>query len=629
LLSSGTINRNLNMVSRVKIGTGSIPKNILIRRLRMLYCVMNFSDKPYAQKIASDIDKAIIELEGDCTTGKLRRQPFLVVLYGEPGVGKSSTAVRIAQACMRAKYGVFNDFDMVALNETDKFQSEYRTSHKVVLFDDIDASQPSCADTVNPWHKVIDFVNNIEKTALNPNVDMKGKVYIRPDLVIITTNRNLKTNSGIGADFIRSQGALARRINFAVHLHTGYERCSIKTAHSIVSSDEQSTFGRSAEFREVEGYQNIDREILYEFLTKQFLDHYQTQDNFVRYMNTFFDNTPIEDIDSVVYTPQIGHRCLESSYEVLESQAGFEDMITDIKVQENLLHARRMYLAQNVDWAFFVANVSELSYHDRTTWSLQPNGRLFHDKDPCAIGFCFNIYLDAFNEAVLPKYNLKLEKFTPDENEQSQHIYPYWRFAKLECDDLSDKHISIPRIEKASSIDEETSINYSLDSTEELQIDTALNCFSKVNQHPVRILRHAVHGAFEIDLIVEFEEVIFAVECKRSYLGAHYSKGGNKKQTKRSAALVHCYSKKRTFGLLYDYFGFRLVCDFGVTGQDMNPFLGFFQRVKWAQHICDVPYKTECIDNLLVIIHNEPSVSEFKTEEDEILSDLVIHYGNA
>jgi hypothetical protein len=44
---------------------------------------------------------------------------------------------------------------------------------------------------LDPYRKIIDFINNIRKTSLNPNLEMKGKVFIEPDLVIVTTNRAL------------------------------------------------------------------------------------------------------------------------------------------------------------------------------------------------------------------------------------------------------------------------------------------------------------------------------------------------------------------------------------------------------------------------------------------------------
>jgi len=604
---TGEISRRLNSVSSVKIGVGRYSKEFLVNRLWMLYYVMVFSEKPYYQKTASDIYKAILELECDNTTGKLRKQPFCIMLYGEPGVGKSSSAVRIAQACMHKMYGTFNDYDMVAINETDKFQSEYRTFHKVVLFDDIDASCPEASDSINPFHKMIDYVNNIEKTALNPNVDMKGKVYMRPDLVILTTNRKCDGVGSLGAGFVRSKGALARRTNYAIHLHTGFYRCSIKTCHSL-TTELADTYGDQVEYRPLSRYQNIDREVMYDFISDEFMKHHKEQEEFIASMNMNFDNLNKNLKLEVV-----------AEDEVLDSQAGLSNLLSDERVlQGPSIEAKKKYYAERVDWDFFIAHINNYSGYG-LRYVLAPDGRVLPEcRQSNELSHTLEFYVQVLNEYILSELNLECVF-------SSEHYD--WRFIKLETP--SNDNLSESEPDKVSSDkDNSESINSNFDPSEEVQIDTALTCFNKVNQHPIRILKHVVHGPFEIDLVVEFEEIVFVVECKRSYLGAHSSRQANIKQVKRSSALVHYYCKKRVFGLIYDFFGFRLVCDFGCTGQEMVPFVGFFQRVLWAQHICDIPYKVKCTESLLNSIHKEPPVDEFITEENEVISDLIIHYSN-
>ena len=117
----------------------------------------------------------------DDSNGKIRKQPYCVLLTGYPGSGKSTFALQLAVECMKRRYGRALPSDIVTLNETDEFQSEFRTSHKVVIFDDLGAEKSTVNGSKNPWRKIIDFVNNVRKTALNPNVDMKGNVYIEPD----------------------------------------------------------------------------------------------------------------------------------------------------------------------------------------------------------------------------------------------------------------------------------------------------------------------------------------------------------------------------------------------------------------------------------------------------------------
>lgn len=129
--------------------------------------------------------------------GRLREQPFGILVYGPPGSGKSMTTVKLVKKMYNRLDLTLQARDVVTLNETDEFQSEYRSCHKVVVFDDV--GQSSLTYEVSDYtRKLIDFINNIPKVALNPHLQMKGKVRIRPDVVIATTNRHTDDMQGNG-----------------------------------------------------------------------------------------------------------------------------------------------------------------------------------------------------------------------------------------------------------------------------------------------------------------------------------------------------------------------------------------------------------------------------------------------
>jgi len=109
-----------------------------------------------------------------------------------------------------------NGFDssprsIVTLNEFDKFQSEYRTHHGGVIFDDL------CNGTVdktieNPLMKVIQFINNAPMSALNPNLELKGNVMIEPNVVLATTNvKDLKAHA-----YTNEPLSIARRFDVTI-----------------------------------------------------------------------------------------------------------------------------------------------------------------------------------------------------------------------------------------------------------------------------------------------------------------------------------------------------------------------------------------------------------------------------
>jgi hypothetical protein len=532
------------------------------------------------------------------------------MLYGEPGVGKSSSAVRIAQACMRKMYGTFNDHDMVAINETDKFQSEFRTFHRVILFDDIDASRPDAADSISPFHKVIDYVNNIEKTALNPNVDMKGKVHIRPDLVILTTNRKCDGPANIGAEYVRSKGALARRTNYAIHLHTGYLRCSIKTCHSI-TSECSDTYGNQAEYRPLPRYQDVDREVMYDFISNEFMKYHKEQEEFIVSMNMNFDN-----LNKKVHVEVVAED------DVLDSQAGLSSLLSDERILSgSSIDFKKKYYAERVDWEFFIAHISSY-YLDGPQYVLAPDGRVLPE---CRSGsepsYKLWFYVQILNEYVLNELNLEFV-----------YIDHEWKFNKLEV--LSNDNCKTPEtVEENLCSDDPLQTNIidsselprndddslvCTDMSEDLQINTALSCFNNIKWCPIRTLKYVKHGTLEIDLIVEYDEVIFVVECKRSRSGAPRGK----KQAKRSSALVHYYCGKRTIGLIYDYFGFKLVCDYGQQ-INIHGYKAFLKRVPYSDYLFNMG---DAASSQTVSLRNIPDISSYIIEGFELNSDLVFNY---
>jgi hypothetical protein len=188
------IEETLSLAAAIKAGAeevAGITRERYMQRLTWLKSATRlsilFNRDDRKKPVFTRISNILENLRLDSADGRIRKQPYCILLTGYPGCGKTGTALRIAAELMKFKYGRFSANDVVTLNETDEFQSEYRTNHKVVIFDDIGAENPN-KSTVNPWRKIIDFVNNIRKTSLNPNLELKGNVYIQPDLVIITTN---------------------------------------------------------------------------------------------------------------------------------------------------------------------------------------------------------------------------------------------------------------------------------------------------------------------------------------------------------------------------------------------------------------------------------------------------------
>jgi len=302
LIQSGKIEEALAKVTSSKIGIHEGTKFSRENLLYTLKCFRIFLRPVITARDSTTlarIEHAIEDMETDVSTGALRKQPYCVMLYGPPGVGKSSFAIQIARAIMMHEYGTFTSFQMVTLNETDEYQSEFRTSHRVVLFDDIAASKAEHQDTKNPWRKVIDFVNNVQKTALNPNCEMKGKVYIQPDLVILTSNIDFGKGWSEVTKTMNCQQAIQRRCQQVIQLHD-YESVSF-VEYSGTDRHDGGICGARMNNHGLGREKLVSRSTAVEFLLEDYISHMDSQTKFLDTFNGYFDDLKS---DSLTYSPQ-------------------------------------------------------------------------------------------------------------------------------------------------------------------------------------------------------------------------------------------------------------------------------------------------------------------------------------
>ncbi|APG78606.1 hypothetical protein 1 [Beihai paphia shell virus 2] len=118
----------------------------------------------------------------------VREKPFGVLVYGGSSVGKSSINATMIKVLLSHNNYPSSKKHVVTLNDSDKFQSEYRAYHTAVTLDDFGNTRAEHY-TECPTNKIIDFLNNVPKAALNPNVELKGNVMIQPKIVTVTTNK--------------------------------------------------------------------------------------------------------------------------------------------------------------------------------------------------------------------------------------------------------------------------------------------------------------------------------------------------------------------------------------------------------------------------------------------------------
>lgn len=136
----------------------------------------------------------------------VREKPFGLMIYGGSSVGKTMVNSIATKVCLHHNGFASGKESIVTLNDNDKYQSEYRAHHVAVTMDDFGNTRADKYEG-SPTAKIIDFLNNVPKAALNPNVELKGNVMIQPKLVSVTTN----VKHLMAADFSNEPVSILRR----------------------------------------------------------------------------------------------------------------------------------------------------------------------------------------------------------------------------------------------------------------------------------------------------------------------------------------------------------------------------------------------------------------------------------
>lgn len=151
---------------------------------------------------------------------RMREKPFGLLLYGEPGVGKSAIIMPLMHLAVVLAGGSGDPSRCIVMNPEDSFQSEYRTDVEGVVIDDVCQMNTKYMQN-NPHTMIIQFLNNVPMAALMPEAEKKGKVMIRPQFVAVTTNvKDLKA-----PELSNAPGAILRRFDFIITQIVKEEYC--------------------------------------------------------------------------------------------------------------------------------------------------------------------------------------------------------------------------------------------------------------------------------------------------------------------------------------------------------------------------------------------------------------------
>lgn len=227
----------------------------------------------------------------------VRYQPFGIIISGPPGTGKTNGITRLTTDLYKETYNDYGIDKVVVLNESDSFQSEFQNRHKIVIFDDLGATLVDYGE--DPFRKIIDFINNVPKTALKPEVELKGRVWINPFFVGATTNLPIPfdTNKGGNTESVACPAALNRR--FKVMLwQTGYDEFRI-----VDSSKPYKRKGAGFDdfgISEMGGPYSYEE--LYPIIKDRYMEHHQSQLSYIKHT----EETLSKSEPSLGFSPQSG-----------------------------------------------------------------------------------------------------------------------------------------------------------------------------------------------------------------------------------------------------------------------------------------------------------------------------------
>lgn len=130
--------------------------------------------------------------------GSMRYAPFSVYVYGESGVGKSTVASVLMADCLRASGANPDPKHTAIIKESDKYDSALKGDTEGIFLDDMGNTKTDFLEK-SPTERLIDINNNMITYANKADLHEKGKIEIRPKVLLITSNAPLCQHARAGS----------------------------------------------------------------------------------------------------------------------------------------------------------------------------------------------------------------------------------------------------------------------------------------------------------------------------------------------------------------------------------------------------------------------------------------------
>lgn len=148
--------------------------------------------KGFDKKLISDKVIKCKQMQQDLITLKIssgvRKSPFAIELFGDSNQGKTTFGDQLLDILLTSADLPTCKTYRAALNAGDKYFSNWTSDKLVAILDDL-ANEKSSFVEKPPTRAIIDICNNQMYYAPKAEIDAKGKCFVEPEIVLVTTNK--------------------------------------------------------------------------------------------------------------------------------------------------------------------------------------------------------------------------------------------------------------------------------------------------------------------------------------------------------------------------------------------------------------------------------------------------------
>lgn len=153
---------------------------------------MSGSFKGFEKKLFSDRICKLLTIRNDFVAlkvaGGIREAPFALELFGNSSQGKTTFGELLVDALLTSANLPCGKEYRASINAADKYMSTWTSDKLVAIVDDM-ANEKADKIQVPPTRLIIDLCNNEKSYAPKAEIESKGKCFIEPKIVIVTTNK--------------------------------------------------------------------------------------------------------------------------------------------------------------------------------------------------------------------------------------------------------------------------------------------------------------------------------------------------------------------------------------------------------------------------------------------------------